>query len=297
MIDSITNCLLTGYNLDTPISLELNDKSDIEYYHIAVGNVRIDLPTVFEFINKGKFNHPILAGVCRNACENREQPPLITQNFIQNEVKNISIPKSFEEKARHLLQNLYKNGGREFKPFTFVSTRDYPLCYSEDQDEFKRIMGYLNHDYIFWDTEQDVRGGIKFFKGVRLSKKGIKEVEKDLPKIPLIGLVYQEITTGNLDVDTNINHAKTLFFQEPQTVERMRSACEALSFVLEPLRKDVKKYFSNDTETFFHLVNEFDIRHNKGHTKNLEHPEQLEWIFYSLLNTINTYTKMKNRIG
>lgn len=33
----------------------------------------------------------------------------------------------------------------------------------------------------------------------------------------------------------------------------------------------------------------------KETTKNLIYPEQLEWIFYTLLNTINTYTKLKKR--
>jgi hypothetical protein len=89
-----------------------------------------------------------------------------------------------------------------------------------------------------------------------------------------------------------------LFFKEPQTMDRMRSACESLSFVLEPLREDLKKYFnSKDTEAFFNIVNNFDIRHNKEQTKDIQYQEQLEWIFYSLLNTITIYTKLKDRIG
>ena len=29
--------------------------------------------------------------------------------------------------------------------------------------------------------------------------------------------------------------------------------------------------------------------------RNLQHEEQIEWIFYSLLNTINAYVKMKKK--
>ena len=78
-------------------------------------------------------------------------------------------------------------------------------------------------------------------------------------------------------------------------MDRMRSACETLSYVLERLRTELEAYFSTkDIADFFQLVNRFDIRHNKETTKALQHPEQLEWVFYTLLNTINTYIKIKN---
>lgn len=76
-----------------------------------------------------------------------------------------------------------------------------------------------------------------------------------------------------------------------------RSACETLSFVLEPLRKDLTSFFSTgDVSDFFLLVNRFDIRHNKTSTTSLVHEEQLEWVFYTLLNTITTYTKLKRKL-
>ncbi len=54
--------------------------------------------------------------------------------------------------------------------------------------------------------------------------------------------------------------------------------------------------FDSDTEDFFNIVNNFDIRHNKNRVKLINNEEQLEWIFYSLLNTINTYVKMKRKV-
>ena len=112
--------------------------------------------------------------------------------------------------------------------------------------------------------------------------------------MPLFGLVSQVISTGNSEVDEKINHARELFFDNAQSLDKMRSACEALCFILEPLREDLKNYFNQkDVSDFFQIVNTFDIRHNKETTKNIVHEEQLEWLFYSLLNTINTYVKLK----
>jgi len=60
------------------------------------------------------------------------------------------------------------------------------------------------------------------------------------------------------------------------------------------LREELKDYFANaDVSTFFQLVNNFDIRHNKDYTNNLELPEQLEWVFYTLLNSISCFMKIK----
>jgi len=38
-------------------------------------------------------------------------------------------------------------------------------------------------------------------------------------------------------------------------------------------------------------------RHNKAVIKELIHPEQVEWVFYSLLNSINTYYKLRSRLS
>ena len=140
--------------------------------------------------------------------------------------------------------------------------------------------------------------GKKIYKDVQLTDFGIEEIEKELPKIPMYGLINDSISTGNPEVDKKINHAKLLFFNKPQTPERMRSACETLSHVLEPLKKDIGKYFTNkDVKDFFQIVNAFDIRHNKESTQNIIHEEQLEWIFYTLLNTINCYTKLEKKLN
>ena len=299
-MNQLSNCILTGYNLNSPIQLESVLEPYISYEHIAVGKAKIELPVLLDLMNTNQYKNPILAGICRNASENEQEPPIITTDFIQTEIENISFPKSFEEKWRYLLKYMYDKGGKDFKPIDFTSTKDYPVCFAESQEEFQQIIEALEEKKLLrWSDRRPARTGIVIYKNTYLTDpKGIDEVEKGLPKMPLVGLVNQEITTGDSKIDDNINHARKLFFQEPQDMGRMRSACETLCFVLEPLRKDLHNCFkSKDIEDFFQIVNKFDIRHNKEHTKNIEHSEQLEWIFYSLLNTINTYTKLKKRLG
>lgn len=81
-----------------------------------------------------------------------------------------------------------------------------------------------------------------------------------------------------------------------QQWEQLRSACITLAAVLERYRGDLSFAFGKkDTDAFFALVNEFDIRHNHTRVKQIEHPEQLEWVYYTLLNSISTYCKLKAR--
>ena len=293
------HCILTGYQFDETVKFDETTGSFISYNFYPVGKVKIALSILIELKNNKQFHNPILAGICRNAFENKEEPPLITRDFIDNGLKNYSYPKNFKEKALHLLKFWYDREGNNFKSFRFNAFGDYTLCYAESPDEFKKIIEYLDEkNFIKVGHEIALARGQKQYENVQMTDYGIEEVEKELPKVPMIGLVSQQITTGNIEIDEKINHAKDLFFKEPKTVDRMRSACETLSYVLEPLRKDLDKYFkAKDVSDFFQIVNNFDIRHNKEHTKDIVHPEQLEWVFYSLLNTINVYTKLKERLG
>jgi hypothetical protein len=193
---------------------------------------------------------------------------------------------------------MYKNEGNDYADFEFNSIRDYPLAYATGEEEFNKIIDHLENKYfIKIGNTLRMAGHRIVYQNVTLTDYGIKEVEKELPKIPMIGLVTQEISTGDQRIDSIINHAKKLFFEEPTTLDKMRSACESLSYVLEPLRTECEKLFTKrDVNDFFKIINEFDVRHNKNSTKQIQLPEQLEWVFYSLLNTINTYTKLKKKM-
>lgn len=294
----IKNCILTGHQFDTSVKFDNSNPLVIDYQFMSVGRVRIALPTFNDLKSKRQLN-PLLAGICRNAFENGEKPPLINGDFLTTGIKNYKYPTEFREKAIHLLRHLFHKGGKDYNKFDLYSPRDYPLCYANDNDEFNRVMDFLEDHYLIkWKDASTFGRNMTRYYAAQLTDMGIGEIQKELPSIPLVGLVTQKITTGDLEADIKINHAQDLFFQEPRTMDKMRSACETLSYILEPLRKDLEKHFKQkDISDFFQIVNNFDIRHNKESTKDIIHEEQLEWIYYSLLNTINTYSKLQKKLG
>lgn len=236
----------------------------------------------------------ILAGICRNRTIKGEPVQMITSAFL-HQLNNQEIPYSFEERGRHLLNYLYSNGGKEYKLFNLNSADDSTITFSL-RDEFERIIRFLESEKFIQYEHIDTDNCI-FYQGLTLTKEGINEIEKGLPKMPMFGLVEQQIKTGDKAIDAQIEHARRSFFDKHSTLESKRSACEILSFVLEPLRNEIKPLFQGDTEQFFNIVNNFNIRHNKNTTKGIQHEEQLEWVFYSLLNTINTYYKLMRKLG
>ena len=293
----ITKCAIIGYKLK-PNELKPTIDTTIRYETEYVGRVEITIPAYQQLLLGDYKIRYIIAGICKNRTLQNENPLLIDSNLLEGGYQKLSYPTEFEEKCYHLLKVLYQMGGKENKQFELNTTKDFPLLYSSPE-EFGRIIDQLETDNkitIVKTHDLGGNGNRKLYIGVKLTRSGKENATKALPKMPLLGLVSQEITTGNIEVDEKINHARVLFFSDPPSMDKMRSACETLCFVLEPLREDLKSYFTQkDVSDFFQIVNSFDIRHNKDATKNLIHPEQLEWVFYTLLNTINTYVKLKNK--
>jgi hypothetical protein len=292
----ITKCAIIGYDLK-PGELKPFMGAAIEYETPYVGKVKIGVPTYME-LYEGDYDRYIIAGICKQRTIEGKDAILIDHLYISEGYKNENPPFEFEEKCYALLKNLYLIGGKINKDIELNSTRDFPLGFA-DPEEFCRLVEQLESDYCISirNKQRMARGNsTKLYTGVKLTPQGRQKAEKQLPKMPMVGLVSQEITTGNLEIDEKIKHAKELFFSKPQTMDKMRSACETLSYVLEPLRDDLATVFAaKDVSDFFQLVNRFDIRHNKDTTLGMQYPEQLEWVFYTLLNSINTYTKIKNR--
>jgi hypothetical protein len=239
-------------------------------------------------------NKQIIKGIIRNRKDSGDQPIEIDSKLI-SQLDNLDIPYEFDAKAQHFLKYLFDHGGKTYKSHTIDSSVDNAITYSS-RDEFEGIIRFLTAEgFVSYEmlvqTDQ-----MKIYHGLIITREGMKEVEEGIPKMPLFGLVNQKIYTGDEAIDSKIEHARALFFDEYHTLDKMRSACETLIFVMEPLREELETLFNGDTEMFFNIVNNFTIRHNKRSTRNIEYPEQLEWIFYSLLNTINTYIKLKKRL-
>jgi hypothetical protein len=267
----------------------------LSYETNYVGKVNITHPAYVELLH-GDFECSLIGGICLERTLQNKEPIMIDSNFIREGYKKENPPSTFDEKCNHFLKFLYKNGGNENKEFQLNSTIDFLKAFA-NPEEFSRIVDYLENEGFI-----SIRGNHKapmghFLNGVKVTSEGKKEAIKSLPKMPLFGLVSQEIKSGNHEIDEKINHARKLFFDSSNTMDTKRSACETLSYVLEPLRENLKDNFNNsDVSFFFQLVNTFDIRHNKETTKTIIHEEQLEWIFYTLLNTINTYVKLEKKL-
>lgn len=299
MSDTIFDrCPITGYDLKPNEILPVTGMA-IEYQTEFVGKAKVALSVYDEFLN-GDFERYAIAGICLHRTLQRLEPVLIDGQFVREGYKQYNPPVEFEEKCNALVKALYQLYGKENRTFELNTTKHFALAYSSPE-EFARVIDQLvlDRSITVGKKHRMGRDASQFlYLTVQMTNSGKHEAKKALPKMPMFGLVNQAISTGNREIDERINHARNLFFSDPQTLDHMRSACEALSFILEPLRNELPQYFAtNDVSAFFQIVNTFDIRHNKDHTSRLTEPEQLEWVFYSLLNTISTYCRLKERLS
>src|SRR5688572_28376269 len=102
----VARCLLTGIQFDASVKFDNSNPLIYDYTFSPIGRARISQPKIIEFNNNRTFKHPVLAGICRNAFENGEQPPLIDTEFVNSGIKNHKYPVEFKEKAKHLLKML-----------------------------------------------------------------------------------------------------------------------------------------------------------------------------------------------
>lgn len=263
----------------------------------TIGEVTLSTPAWYILEQNAFPQKSIIAGFCRNTYDRKGKGPKITTDFINEGFKSIEVPSSFEEKWRHLLEYLYETGGKESKTFTLNSSIDYTITYSPNNNDFEfvRIVDHLKLlNYITYKSKNDTIPQEVIFSQISLTRDGLEQAKNSLPSDPMIRLIREHFSLGDADTNQKVNHAINLFHAN-SSMESKRSACETLSFILEPLRNELKKEFSGDTEDFFYIVNNFNIRHNKERTKRIEYSAQLEWVFYGLLNTIRTYYLLKNK--
>lgn len=293
-----TNCPFTGI-----ISNVLDNSGNILKHKLSnnVMGVYSFANTIAIFSPKDKYNNirHIITGILRHHWEKYKTPFEITHGFLNGGYNDYDYPCNFKEKSYYFLKYLYENGGSDYKTFTVSPSDDYSLSYSVDTDEFIRLLDKLDDEE--WITHSDpieTASGEIVRVDIKLTKFGIKEIEKELPEFPMFGLAKQDVYTGDEKTDLLIAHARKLFFKYDSTEEDKRSACEALHKVLEPIREELKakKLFGyKDVDAFFKIVNKFDIRHNKEYTKQLIHIEQLEWVYFTLLNSIICFFKLNSR--
>lgn len=293
----IDTCIITKRKFDKSFKyFQDPDFNGYKYYFKPVGTVYISRVAEMVINNKNNIDLSVVAGLCRCAYELNETPPIIDSELINSLGVLKNIPRSFKDKYDHFLSILYKTGGNEYKTKTIEVEDDYPLAFAGDISELQRIIDFAISSGELeclekFDSEEI---GTMIYLDLRFTPKGLKKVDKLINNY--FSIVQPKIDSGNIEIDRKINHAVSLFYQENSTIEDKRSASEELSFILEPFRIDMEKYFMDkDVNLFFHLVNEFDIRHNKEKTKKLIYNEQIEWVFQCLLNTLITYIKLRKR--
>jgi hypothetical protein len=295
----INTCVLTGYQFSQCEGQLLSTEGDnYSYKTLLTGIVNIKKETYELLKSQGRFRNPILAGMCRSYNELKQTPPLIDTSLVDNS-STLNPPSTPKEKLFHFLKLIYDMGGKDLVAFDFVSTKDYPLVYGKDAGEFNDILKLADSkSLIEIGNRLPMAQNTVQYRNVRLTDYGIQEVEQVRPSIPMRDLLSNEFFTGDLKIDGQISHAKKLFLQEPRTTENLRSACEQLSFIAEPIRSELEKSKGNDVDfdTFFNIVNNFEVRHNKVSNKPIHFSEQYEFIFYGLLNALIFYYKSKNRI-
>lgn len=297
MID--IDCILGNKIISTDV--EPTTSPTIKYYERTVGKIHIPISqyNILKRTLPSKDNTKyIIAGITRNAYENNLEPPLLDTSFITEGYKKIYYPTDFRLKVYHLLKYIHKRLESSNEPINLQVRTDYPLIYG-DHYEFLKIINYLHdHQWISWLKliEDDNCSMQKIYCDIKITPSGEKEIEKILLPNLMVYFLAQETKTGDSQLDEKVSHAIKLFYRDGATKDDLRSACETLSYILEPLRKDLTKFFtSSDVNDFFQIVNNFDIRHNKPSTSNIIYKEQYEWIFYTLLNTINTFIKLKDK--
>jgi len=287
-------CPITGVKIDKSSCKHNSPSEDTFTYRVkTIGEVTLTRVSWIILEENSFPQKHIIAGLCRNHFEKFKVGFKVLSNFINEGYKSQEFPKTFEEKWHHLLEFIFVNGGNESKKFNFNSINDYTITYSHNPEEFVQILDYLKITGFLWfNSMLSPETDNVLFSEVKLTFEGMEQAKLSLPIDPMVRLTREGFDLGDKSTNQRVNHAIKLFHYG-SNIENMRSACETLSFVLEPLRSELKEKFSGDTEEFFNIVNNFNIRHNKDRTKRIEHMAQLEWVFYGLLNTIRTYYKIK----
>ena len=109
---------------------------------------------------------------------------MITSALLK-QLSNQEIPYSFEERAKHFIDYLYHNGGKEYKTFNLNSSRDCPITYSS-VDEFERIIRYLESENFIHTKSTKTNTGTLYqgfdFRGAYFNKAARFHVKRSIVK-------------------------------------------------------------------------------------------------------------------
>lgn len=174
-------CPLTNLSLHSNRAIvNPTTRAALEYEFEPIGRAHITDVAIAELHQVDESIKAKLAGICRNAFENKEEPIEVTSAFIAN-LQDYKTPSTVRAKSNHLLKYMYDRGGNDYEAFSFSSAFDYPLVYAIDAGEFNKIMKHLEaQGFIKIGNEIGMAGHLVVYEEVSMTDAGINQVENEI---------------------------------------------------------------------------------------------------------------------
>lgn len=135
---------------------------------------------------------------------------------------------------------------------------------------------------------------MRYSKGWELQPNGeIRELVSEMLK-PIVDEIA--VYGNEKEVDLRIRRAIRHFLKYGSDELTKKGALLEIGGALERFRDELAKKLGPEENNIFHLLNKFDLRHNKllketGYDTKIYYP----WIFYTFLSTFDAFVKLRNR--
>jgi hypothetical protein len=174
-MDFFSTCPLTGLPIQGLATTKAPSSSALVLYAFEpIGCALFEFNTalsVAQMINQGSFKpRTDLAGLCREAAEMNQPPPIISNEIFGEQRKD--APNTFDGKRTHFLRLLHDTGGNEYIERQINTLRDFPLAYAASAEEFHRILKSLLADNLIQYNEGSVVRG-DWVNGIQAHYQGM----------------------------------------------------------------------------------------------------------------------------
>jgi len=110
--------------------------------------------------------------------------------------------------------------------------------------------------------------------------------------------IFEEtvMTGDSKNIDGRIHTAIIKYRRHDSTADEKKDAVRTLADVLEYLKKEGTRLPTKNDSDLFNIINNFDIRHHNREQKG-EYNKEIwyDWMFYTLLSSINVLLKLRKK--